>query len=237
MKRVKKTFTLIELLVVIAIIAILAAMLLPTLNKSKDRSHTAECLSSLKQVGYFISMYSDENSEKYPPQTINNDLKSNDWAKALAQVYMPGKEYKDYYKTFACPAKVPAYPTTLDPWGVTYGMNSFIASASTNSGVYGTQDYTHANPIFWKQPSKTILLCDSPSPALINAGYLVYGDLYTYKWGHNSASGTNILCLDGHGEFVSTNGVTKQIDTTTALAYFSDYYIWYEWDVTRGPFN
>ena len=68
----KRQFTLIELLVVITIIAVLAAMLLPALNRSRAKSKSALCQGHLKQLAYGIVMYNNDwDGRIYPYDNLH----------------------------------------------------------------------------------------------------------------------------------------------------------------------
>ncbi len=65
-------FTLIELLVVIAIIAILAAMLMPSLARAKAKGQRTQCISNMRQIGVGYRLWADENRDKYPWRVATN---------------------------------------------------------------------------------------------------------------------------------------------------------------------
>ena len=76
----RQAFTLVELLVVIAIIAILAALLMPTLSRAKQKAQGAVCLSSGKQMMTAMIMYTGDNNDFYPPNPDDgNTMAGYNW--------------------------------------------------------------------------------------------------------------------------------------------------------------
>src|SRR2546423_1787201 len=65
-RRQREAFSLIELIVAIAIIGVLAALLLPTLGRSKASARSASCLSNLHQIGLALRIYVDESDNHLP---------------------------------------------------------------------------------------------------------------------------------------------------------------------------
>ena len=64
----QRAFTLIELLVVIAIIALLAAMLLPSLARAKDAGRRISCGNNLRQLAISLTLYASDYEGYYPPR-------------------------------------------------------------------------------------------------------------------------------------------------------------------------
>jgi len=130
----RRAFTLVELLVVIAIIALLIAILLPTLKAARERANRIKCASNLRQIGIALRIYAHDNKGHFPrtsyrPMREPTAWRNNPWGPPYNDVTAPLCLLIRYRlltpEVFLCPSG--SYPVatvhdSYDHWNFDWGL-------------------------------------------------------------------------------------------------------------------
>ncbi len=197
--RIIGSFTLIELLVVIAIIAILAGMLLPALNRSREQSRVAKCAANLKTLGTAMILYADD----YDGDIYGVSHKFNGGVDKSPNMDTNLFEYTKTKNVFVCPSDNVGRNGKGEKATASYAV-SYVYSTAYPSMQLKLHRFT--------KPSSVMYLMDgfhswrnfgngNNSIVKYDSGAYLNESRKSFYAPHHNNTGSNLLCFDGHVKY------------------------------------
>ena len=188
MPRRYRGFTLIELLVVVAIIAMLIAILLPSLQRARDQARATVCMSNMRELGMGFYYYMEEYDGHPPPNRLRAsndapyggtppDFRDSDWWYYAHMVpkYVPSDKHTQTNSAFSGVFECPSDPDA----GRAYSMNVFAGDYPSDRSF--ATIYTRGtpfNPLKIDQPQQYLLFGEAHAIFADSLNEGLYGTRY-----------------------------------------------------------
>ncbi|QNN22018.1 prepilin-type N-terminal cleavage/methylation domain-containing protein [Planctomycetales bacterium ZRK34] len=225
----RQGFTLIELLVVVSIIALLIAILLPSLSRARELARVTVCASNQRQVGMGLVMYVQSFKNVLPPwiddQNVNHVV--HRWFYHDINKYQNlGLLYKTKVitegRTFFCPSQeFPGFRyDNYDPWP------TFASYDGTGTGTLGIRCSFQYNPHLEKESTSSPRLyqnlTDMPPSATLTADLMEHRAAIA----HEELAGWNLMTSDTSVQFKKSAEALERIpawwDQWTPMSSYFD---------------
>jgi len=223
----RRGISLIETLVVVAMIALLVAILLPSLSKAREATRVAGCQSNLKQYGYGNKMYMNDSTNWYVPinhpyradtnggwgvRWMQNDLYQRIMNSVDADNWVGKSEWPDDLLCPNVPARTddPNYPY-IDQWRV-YAFNHEGAEW-IGSGPNGDR-YLGVHRFDVEAPSRTAMMVDATDWHTVKsrADHVLWWDRFGDNYG--TIGGTPVWSMMAYRHQERMNTIAFDLSTS-----------------------
>lgn len=182
----KRGFTLVELLVVITIIAILMALVVPTISSARQKANTTKCLAQLREWGGAITAFQGDHSGEFPTTNWYATMAGYVGQSTRWQVGGTPPRPGDG-SIYSCPSSTAADFPGNTPVKIGYAMNDQVFVVNRNSGAIGVPALRRSH---LGQPARFIVLFDAKTPT-------AYGGQNDLFFRHGRTNNANVLFADG----------------------------------------